>query len=104
MTDSDPPRFRLVPSTLYSEKKAKLIGEQLEQVEQAERAIERDPNNGTDRRPDIHGGWIDYSPWPSGSMIRYRADLRPDHEGEIELVDLVAFDLGPQRRVPPSED
>jgi len=89
MTESNPPKSRLVPRNEYSAKRAKLTGERLRQVELAERGIAENPDHDDDRWPSDAGGRIDFSPSESGSMIEYKRDERPDHLNEVELIDLI---------------
>ncbi len=97
MTEETPP-FRLVPRAVYTAKRALLDDQQLPLVEAAEREIARDPEHDDDRWPSARGGRIDYSPSESGVMVEFALDERPDHDSEVELIDLIDVATASQGR------
>jgi hypothetical protein len=105
MTDEPPPRFRLIPSDVYSAKKAKLTGDPLRRVEEVEKGIARNPDHMDDRWPDYSGdGRIDFSASDVGWHIKYRRDDRHTHRNEVALLDLVDLRGPGPRRWPEDED
>jgi hypothetical protein len=98
MTSNPPARFRLVPSAKYSAKKARLTGEPLRRVEEAEKGIARDPDHMNDRWTDYGDGRIDFSATDVGWHIQYRRDDRHLHRNDVDLIDLIDLrEPGPRR-------